>query len=47
MKTFGALGAFFCFLAVTAGAVGSHALKDHLNVFFGLYGQLLLDICYL
>jgi uncharacterized membrane protein YgdD (TMEM256/DUF423 family) len=30
MKTFGTLGAFFCFLAVTAGAVGSHALKGHL-----------------
>jgi uncharacterized membrane protein YgdD (TMEM256/DUF423 family) len=32
MKTFGALGAFFCFLAILAGAVGSHALKDHLIV---------------
>jgi uncharacterized membrane protein YgdD (TMEM256/DUF423 family) len=30
MKIFGALGAFFCFLAVLAGAVGSHALKEHL-----------------
>ena len=30
MKLFGALGALFCFLAVLAGAVGSHALKGHL-----------------
>ena len=30
MKIFGTFGAFFCFVAVLAGAVGSHALKDHL-----------------
>ncbi len=30
MKLFGAIGAFICFLAVLAGAVGSHALKGHL-----------------
>jgi len=32
MKNFGSMGALFCFLAVMAGAVGSHALKDHLTV---------------
>ncbi len=30
MKIFGTIGALFCFLAILAGAVGSHALKDHL-----------------
>jgi uncharacterized membrane protein YgdD (TMEM256/DUF423 family) len=28
MKTFIAIGAFFCFLGVVAGALGAHALKD-------------------
>jgi uncharacterized membrane protein YgdD (TMEM256/DUF423 family) len=36
MRTFGALGAFFCFLAVLAGALGAHALKAHLGHFDGL-----------
>ena len=30
MRVFGTIGAFFCFLAVLAGALGSHALKGHL-----------------
>ncbi len=30
MKLFGSIGAFICFLAVLAGAVGSHALKNYL-----------------
>lgn len=30
MRVFGSIGAFICFLAVLAGAVGSHALKSHL-----------------
>ena len=30
MKVFGTFGALFCFLAVLAGAVGSHALKHYL-----------------
>jgi len=36
MKIFGALGAFFCFLAVLAGAMGAHALKAHLTALGGL-----------
>ena len=31
MKIFGALGAVSCFIAVLAGALGSHALKAHLT----------------
>lgn len=31
MKIFGALGALFCFLAVLAGGLGSHALKNYLT----------------
>jgi uncharacterized membrane protein YgdD (TMEM256/DUF423 family) len=31
MKIFGSIGALFCFLAVLAGALGSHALKTHLS----------------
>ena len=31
MKKFGAIGAFYCFLAVLAGALGSHALEAHLG----------------
>lgn len=31
MKIFGAFGALFCFLAVMAGAVGSHGLKNYLT----------------
>jgi uncharacterized membrane protein YgdD (TMEM256/DUF423 family) len=31
LKIFGAIGAFCCFLAVVAGALGSHALKAHLG----------------
>ena len=31
MKIIGTLGALFCFLAVLAGALGSHALKPHLG----------------
>ena len=30
MKSFGLAGALFCFLAVLAGALGSHALKAYL-----------------
>ncbi len=30
MKIFGTIGALFCFLAVLAGALGSHALKNYL-----------------
>jgi len=36
MKIFGALGAFFCFLAVLAGAMGAHALKAQLTALGGL-----------
>lgn len=36
MKIFGTIGAFFCFLAVLAGALGSHALKSHLSNLGGL-----------
>lgn len=36
MKTFGALGAVSCFIAVLAGALGSHALKAHLTNLDGL-----------
>ena len=32
MRIFGTFGAIFCFMAVLAGGVGSHALKDHLAV---------------
>jgi uncharacterized membrane protein YgdD (TMEM256/DUF423 family) len=31
MKIFGTIGAFCCFLAVLAGALGSHALKAYLS----------------
>jgi uncharacterized membrane protein YgdD (TMEM256/DUF423 family) len=31
MKFYGAIGALFCFLAVLAGALGSHALKGYLT----------------
>ena len=31
MKLFGTIGAFCCFLAVLAGALGSHALKAYLT----------------
>jgi len=31
----GSTGAFFCFLAVLAGALGSHALKSHLDIMGG------------
>jgi uncharacterized membrane protein YgdD (TMEM256/DUF423 family) len=30
LKLFGTMGAFCCFLAVVAGALGAHALKAHL-----------------
>jgi len=30
MKTFLCLGALYCFLGVLAGALGAHALKEHL-----------------
>jgi uncharacterized membrane protein YgdD (TMEM256/DUF423 family) len=36
LKLFGAIGAFCCFLAVLAGALGSHALKTHLTQSGGL-----------
>ena len=36
MKTFGTLGAVSCFVAVLAGALGSHALKTHLTESGGL-----------
>jgi uncharacterized membrane protein YgdD (TMEM256/DUF423 family) len=36
MKIFGTIGAFCCFLAVLAGALGSHALKTHLGNLDGL-----------
>ena len=36
MKTFGALGAVLCFMAVLAGALGSHALKAYLSDVGGL-----------
>jgi uncharacterized membrane protein YgdD (TMEM256/DUF423 family) len=41
MKLFGTFGALFCFLAVLAGAVGSHALRDHLA---GMGGQSNFDL---
>jgi len=31
MRVFGTIGAFCCFLAVLAGALGSHVLKAHLS----------------
>jgi uncharacterized membrane protein YgdD (TMEM256/DUF423 family) len=36
MKVFGTIGAFCCFLAVVAGALGAHALKAHLSNSGGL-----------
>jgi uncharacterized membrane protein YgdD (TMEM256/DUF423 family) len=36
LKLFGTIGAFCCFLAVLAGALGSHALKAHLTQSGGL-----------
>ena len=36
MKIFGALGAFSCFMAVLAGALGAHVLKAHLTALGGL-----------
>jgi uncharacterized membrane protein YgdD (TMEM256/DUF423 family) len=36
MKIFGTIGAFTCFLAVVAGALGAHALKAHLSNSGGL-----------
>lgn len=36
MKLFGTIGAFCCFLAVVAGALGAHALKAHLSSSGGL-----------
>ena len=36
MKTFGALGAVLCFMAVLAGALDSHALKAYLSDVGGL-----------
>ncbi|UCD78952.1 MAG: DUF423 domain-containing protein [Desulfobacterales bacterium] len=36
MKIFGTIGAFCCFLAVLAGALGSHALKAYLSNMGGL-----------
>ena len=35
MKLFGSVGACCCFLAVGAGALGSHALKPHLDMMGG------------
>lgn len=35
MKIFGTLGALFCFLAVLAGALGSHALKSRIAIMDG------------
>ena len=36
MKLFGTIGAFCCFLAVVAGALGAHSLKAHLSGSGGL-----------
>jgi uncharacterized membrane protein YgdD (TMEM256/DUF423 family) len=36
LKLFGTIGAFCCFLAVVAGALGAHALKAHLGRSGGL-----------
>lgn len=36
MKIFGTIGAFCCFLAVLAGALGAHALKTHISNLDGL-----------